>query len=190
MDAVPCPVMSGTLLDCNTQNALVWEPLWQRKLGWKQSFALYGGNDKSVLTDNPPFFCFDLTSLAHPSRPAAVWMDNTVWKRGMEARKRWVRERKRKIEWSHPHVVVYLPYEWSYWMIWGRVRKSHAEVIHFKSITDSVRLEKNGSSIVKHTTPQQTYPLLYCFCKLQQLTIRISFVVIKVVFGLLIGDSG
>jgi len=65
--------------------------------GWKQSVALYGENDKSVLTDNPPFFCFDLTSLAHPSQHTAVWMESTVRKRGMDARKRWVQERKRKI---------------------------------------------------------------------------------------------
>lgn len=119
----------------------------------KQSFALYGVNDKSVLIDNPPFFCFYLTSLAHPSLPTAVWMDNKVWKRGMDVRKRWdwEKKRKRKIEWSHSHVVVYSTYEWSYWRIWDRVRKPHDGVIHLKWITDSVLLENTGWSIMELT---------------------------------------
>lgn len=123
-----------------SQNALVWEPLWQSRVDWKQSFALYGGNDKSVLTDNPPFFCFDLTSLAHPFWPNCGVNGQHSLKKG-DARKRWGWESKRKIVWSHPHVVVYSPYEWSFWMTWSRVRKPHDGVIHLKSITDSVLLK-------------------------------------------------
>lgn len=68
-------------------------------------------------------------------------------KKGMDARKRWDWERKRKIEWSHSHVVVYSTYEWSYWMIW----KPHDGVIHLKLITDSVLLENTGWLIMELT---------------------------------------
>ncbi len=89
MDTVPFPVPCWIIIpECFSAR-----PTVTKKAGggvwWKQSFALYGVNDKSVLIDNPPFFCFYLTRLAYPSLPTALWMDNTVWKRGIDVRKGW-----------------------------------------------------------------------------------------------------
>lgn len=92
MDAVPCPEPCWIIIPrmpwyenrCDKES-------WGR-VGWKQSFALYRGNDKSVLTDNPPFFCFDLTSLAHP--PGLLLCEWTTqcekggWKRERDESKR------------------------------------------------------------------------------------------------------
>lgn len=141
-------------------------------VGCKQSFALYGGNDKLVLTDNPPFFCFDLTSLAHPSRPAAVWMDDTVWKRGMEASKRWVRERKRKIEWSHPHeLFTCLMNDLIRWF--GSCWSHSLWINHWFSPIGKHCLINCGTY---YSTGDFIY---FCFCKLQQLTIKINYVAVE-----------
>ncbi len=48
---------------------------------WKQSFALYGVNDKSVLIDNPPFFCLSNKSCSPLPAYCAVNGQHSLKKR-------------------------------------------------------------------------------------------------------------